>query len=148
MGRRTLAKSAQARPSRSRSRAPAAISTASSIRRWSAASTARWRRRRRPPRATCTGTAADIGRLDCRSLVLGSWFLGLGPSLLQISTFRRRLRMFRQLLRSAPAAMALVLAVALQAGAQIATGTVTGVVSDNSNAVLPGVSVTLTGEKL
>ena len=56
--------------------------------------------------------------------------------------------MSRLLLRSASASVALVLAAALYAGAQITTGTVTGVVSDNSNAVLPGASVTLTGERL
>src|SRR5438876_1260095 len=41
-----------------------------------------------------------------------------------------------------------VLAVAAAANAQVQTGSVAGVVSDASNAVMPGVTVSLSGDKL
>src|SRR5579864_37523 len=55
--------------------------------------------------------------------------------------------MFRRLSVAAFALIVLI-ATTVPAFAQIATGSIAGTVSDNSNAVLPGVSVTLTGEKL
>ena len=42
----------------------------------------------------------------------------------------------------------LCMALAVNARAQVQTGSIAGVVSDTSSAVLPGVTVTLTGEKL
>ena len=43
---------------------------------------------------------------------------------------------------------ALVLLVASSVRAQVQTGSITGIVTDSSGAVLPGVTATLTGEKL
>ncbi len=45
-------------------------------------------------------------------------------------------------------AAALLLLLATTARAQVQTGSITGVVADTSNAVLPGVTVTLTGDRL
>src|SRR5262249_42558847 len=54
----------------------------------------------------------------------------------------------RVLRRGAAVAMLGVLLAASSAGAQVQTGSITGTVTDSSSAVLPGVTVTLTGEKL
>ena len=43
---------------------------------------------------------------------------------------------------------ALLLLAAANAHAQVQTGSIVGVASDTSNAVLPGVTVTVTGERL
>ena len=50
--------------------------------------------------------------------------------------------------RGAALAAILVLLAAPAAVAQVQTGSITGVVTDTSSAVLPGVNVTLSGEKL
>ena len=43
---------------------------------------------------------------------------------------------------------ALFVLAAATAHAQVQTGSITGIVSDTSNAVMPGVTVSLTGDKL
>jgi hypothetical protein len=51
-------------------------------------------------------------------------------------------------LRSVVASLALSACAALTANAQVATGTIAGVVEDSGGGILPGVSVTLEGERL
>jgi len=51
-------------------------------------------------------------------------------------------------LRRGAAFAALFVLLAAPAFAQVQTGSITGIVTDTSNAVLPGVNVTLSGEKL
>jgi Carboxypeptidase regulatory-like domain/TonB dependent receptor-like, beta-barrel len=54
----------------------------------------------------------------------------------------------RFLRRSLVLASAIVLLIAPAARAQVQTGSITGAITDSSNALLPGVTVTLAGEKL
>src|SRR5881397_885283 len=61
------------------------------------------------------------------------------------STQEGDMRMFGRALLIGSIALTLA---AAAAEAQVQTGSITGVVNDQSNAVLPGVTVTLTGEKL
>jgi hypothetical protein len=56
--------------------------------------------------------------------------------------------MARVLRVAAPCVLVLALILPAGAAAQIATGTIAGVVSDSSGAVLPGVTVSLSGERL
>ena len=56
--------------------------------------------------------------------------------------------MARALRTTLPTALIVFLALAVDAAAQIATGAVTGAVTDTSGGVLPGVNVSLTGERV
>jgi hypothetical protein len=61
---------------------------------------------------------------------------------------REEVAMVGRFFRIALALAALSVGITFEAGAQIATGAITGAVIDNSGAMLPGVTVTLSGDRL